>query len=208
MESFRSHENQVRAKLRFLGRLLCALRNETKQCLSFTDFYKPKYYNAFRDSVLKIRESNKQLALTLGHYIKKLCLLNISESSKAGSNEVRKDCQDFLDIYNAEWTDTVSASTLRLQQQHHLNKKLVLPVASDIKILTEYLKSEIAKETNYTRLQKLIMTSLIVFNKRRPAEVANLTIQDFVLSKETTKEQDQSELMADLPIEEQLLSKR
>lgn len=200
-------KNQVRAKLRFLGRLLHAVQEETAKDLCFADFYKPQYYNAFRDAVLKIRETNKQLALTLGHYIKRLCLLNKSEASKNGLKNVRQDSQDFLDIYNAEWTETVAASTLRLQQQQHLNKKIELPLAADIKQVTSYLEEQITSEEDYTRLQKLIMTSLILFNKRRPAEVANLKLDTYVLAKETAEE-EHDEFMTELSMEEKILAKR
>lgn len=79
------------------------------------------------------------------------------------------------------------------------------PLATDIKQLTNYLEAQITSETEYKRLQRLVMTTLILFNKRRPTEVANLTIDKYLLAKETTEES--SEFMAELPIEEQLLAK-
>lgn len=116
--------NDVRGKLRFLGRLLKEMHANTAQPLSFREYLKPQFFNAFRTSVLNLRTENKQLAFTLGPYIKKLCLLNISEAIKRHDHTARDNSKDFLDIFNSEWTETVSSSTLRLQQKAKINRNM------------------------------------------------------------------------------------
>ena len=69
-----------------------------------------------------------------------------------------------------------------------------------MKTFTDFLEQQIASEQEYTRLQKLIMTALICFNKRRPAEVANLTLADYRLSLHNTE--DREEIMKRLSPEE------
>lgn len=82
--------NQIRSKLRFVARLVKELHSTTGDATkTLTEFLHPRYYDDFVTAVLSIREINKQMAFTLGHYIKKLCYLKLSEAIKKqdGGNE-------------------------------------------------------------------------------------------------------------------------
>jgi hypothetical protein len=198
--------NQIRGKLRFLGRLLQILHKTTDRELSFSEFLRPEFFDAFRTSVLEIRNTNKQLAFTLGPYIRKLCLLNIAEAIKCRDKVRKKASQDFLDIFNSEWTETVSAATIRLQQKVRINRKLQLPLTKDLQKLTKYLVKEIQKESEPVRLQKLIMTYLILFNKRRPAEVELIKTSEYRLA--LNQQDDREEIMQNLTAEEKAVANR
>lgn len=201
-----SETNNVRCKLRFLGRLLKELHRQTATTLLFDQLLKPEHFDAFRSAVLEIRKENKQAAFTLGPYIRKLCLLNISDAIKLRDKGRRDDSKDFLDLFNAEWTETVSSSTIRMQQDSKLNKKVTLPLASDLDTLTKYIEKEMKQEQSYTRLQKLVMTWLILFNKRRPAEVAGVKIDEYRLS--FNNEEDREEIFQNLSVEEKAVAAR
>lgn len=196
----------MRCKLRFLGRLLKELHRQTATTLLFDQLLKPEHFDAFRSAVLEIRKENKQAAFTLGPYIRKLCLLNISDAIKLRDKGRRDDSKDFLDLFNAEWTETVSSSTIRMQQDSKLNKKVTLPLASDLDTLTKYIEKEMKQEQSYTRLQKLVMTWLILFNKRRPAEVAGVKIDEYRLS--FNNEEDREEIFQNLSVEEKAVAAR
>jgi hypothetical protein len=151
-------------------------------------------------------DDNIQLSKCIGTYVRKLCLLNISQSIKTGNVSRCDGSKQFLEIFNAEWGDTVTASATRKTQQKRLNKTFLLPTEQDLKRFTRFLEEEILRETNYTRLQKLIMAALISFNKRRPAEVANVRISDYRLSFCNTE--DREEILRRMSPEEQVLSQR
>lgn len=201
-----SETNNVRSKLRFLGRLLKGLHDQTATKLPFVDLLKPSFFDAFRLTVLKIRTENKQAAFTLGPCIRKLCLLNISDAIKHGDKARREYSKDFLDLYNAEWTETVSSSTIRMQQDAKVNRKVLLPLAADLDKLTKYIEKEMQHKQVFTRLQKLVMTWLILFNKRRPAEVAGLLIDEYRLSFDN--EEDREEILHSLTAEERAVAAR
>lgn len=205
-----SETNQLRGKLRFLARLLLAIREKTETELSFSELLRPEYYDAFVAAVLEIRQSNKQLALTLGHYVKQICLLNISEGIKSENKAMRKGSEDFLKLYNSSWCTTVASSTARMQQKEKLNKSVKLPITADLIKITKFVQSEIegelAKDTNYIRLQKLVLASLLLFNKRRPAEVADIKVSDYRLSFDN--QEDRAEIMSSLTAEEEIMASR
>jgi hypothetical protein len=61
-----------------------------------------------------------------------------------------------------------------------------VPLTTDLKAFTCFLAEEISKELtslsagmNTGRLMKLVLSKLIVFNKRRPAECAEMKVADY-----------------------------
>lgn len=205
-----SETNQIRGKLRFLARLLLGIREKTETELSFSELLRPEYYDAFVAAVLEIRQSNKQLALSLGHYVKQICLLNISEGIKSGNKVMRKRSEDFLKLYDSSWCTTVASSTARMQQKEKLNKSVKLPTTADLIKITEFVRSqiegELARDADYVRLQKLVLASLLLFNKRRPAEVADIKVSDYRLSFDN--QEDRAEIMSSLTAEEEIMASR
>lgn len=199
--------NQIRAKLHFLARLLAQLHVQTNSTMSFSELLRPQYYDAFVSSVLTIRETNKQVALTLGHYIKQICLLNIAQSIKTGNKDAEKQSEKFLKLYHSSWSTTVAASTARLQQINKLNKAIQLPDTNDLVKLTKFIDRRITDPaTDYAMLQKLLMTAIILYNKRRPAEVAEIRISDYQLSLHNQENRD--EILNSLPAEERVVASR
>lgn len=199
--------NQIRAKLHYLARLLSQLHIQTDTTMSFSELLRPQFYDEFVNSVLVIRETNKQLALTLGHYIKQICLLNIAQSIKAENKQAEQMSESFLKLYNSSWSATVASSTARLQQRSKLNKAIKLPDTEDLVKLTKFLNLKICDPaTNYTMLQKYLMAGIILYNKRRPAEVAEIRISDYQLSLDN--QEDRKEILNSLPAEERVVASR
>lgn len=210
-----TNKNQIRQKLRFLARLRKEISSLVGECNEFCEILKPSYYDTFVQAVLNIRENNKQLAFTLGNYIKELCMLNIGQcikqKGKGGQKKRKEDTDDFLQLYNSSWTSLVSASTVRLQRVAQISRKEELPPASDMQTFTKFLCEQILEETEkevvqYVRLQKLVMAKLIAFNGRRPAEVADLNVGDFRLA--VGRKDDRQELMDSLEPEEKAIAQR
>lgn len=109
-----------------------------------------------------------------------------------------------MQLYNSSWTTTVASSTGRMQQREKLNKQICLPLVDDLVKLTTFVKKELLKEEYYTRLQKLVLASLLLFNKRRPVEVANIKIADYKVALECSE--DREEIMDQLCPEEKAVA--
>lgn len=202
--------NQIRQKLRFLARLLVKLRDISGRDLTLNEFACPKFYDAFVEAVLELRQENKQLAVTLGYYVKKLVVLKKAEGIKCGDAIMRDDASEFLDLYNSSWGETVMSSTIRMQQQEKVNKAILLPDSQDLQLIHKFVDEEIEKEakgpTDYVRLQKLLLSALVLFNKRRPAEVSSITISDYRISQ--AGKDDREDITKHLSVEERAISGR
>lgn len=204
--------NQIRQKLRFLARLLIQLRKVSERELMLSDFIAPQYYDDIVDAVLELRQANKQLAVTLGHFIKKLAILKIGEAIRQGDKAMKEVAQNFLDLYTSSWTELVMSSTIRMQQKEKLEKVVLLPTSDDLTKLSKFIDAEIEQETvqgvpsNYVRLQKLVMAALLLFNKRRADEVATMTIGEFRLGQ--LSKEDKSDILQHLPVDEKTISSR
>lgn len=201
-----TEDNQIRSKLRFLARLLVKLRDMTGLKLSLSDFIHPKYYDSFVSAVIELRKENQQLAVTLGFFIRKIALKKKATAIKNGNETERTVAADFLDVYDSSWNELVASSTLRMQQLQKVNKQVKLPDASDLQKLQKYVTSEIDKSTSYTHLQKLILSALILFNKRRPAEVADITLLDFRTA--SLSKDDRDDIIRTLSLEERAMAAR
>ena len=178
-----------------------------------SEFVVPIYYDGFVDAVIELRQENKQLAITLGYYVRKLAVLKRGEGIRRRDSVMRTEGQDFLDLYSSSWGETVMPSTLRMQQKEKLNKPILLPSGNDIQKLAKFIDTEIERElelsagkNNHAKLQKLLLSALLIFNKRRPQEVASLTVGDFRAGQATRD--DRSDILTHLPIEEQTISER
>lgn len=208
-----TERNQIRGKLRFLGRLCLALHEVTSEKKTLSQFITPGHYDDCVNAVLQLREQNQQMAFTLGHYIKKICYIKLAEGIKAQNESQKKESKDFMDLYLHSWSEVVASSTVRMQQLNKINKQVLLPTIEDLDKLSKFIEAETTKQTslnpkdiNYTKLQKLVVAGLLLFNKRRPAEVTDITVQDYRTSFDM--QDDREEVMASLSPEEKALAGR
>lgn len=207
-----NEQNQIRCKLRFLGRFMNQVREITGKYETLSMVLTPGHYDDCVNAVLELRKKNKQMALTLGHYIKKVTYLKLAEGIKAQNEAQKRESKEFLELFSSSWNDCVASATLRMQQLTKINSTVKLPTIEDLDKLMKFLDSEITQiieenaVQNYTRLQKLVISSLILFNKRRPAEVTDITTQDYRTS--FYNQDDREEVLAALSPEEKALAGR
>ena len=85
-----------------------------------------------------------------------------------------------------------------------------LPTADDIRLLTRFIREQMKEAIHNKddeRLKKLVLSGLILFNKRRPMEVEELTIDDY--RRALHKKQDYtSEVVKSLTTSEAMVAKR
>lgn len=213
-EFLRSRDiNLIRTKIRSIARLVIELEQQTGRTLSrIGDYLTPRHYDLVTSCVRALGEKRSpQLALTLGHYVKQLTLLKIAESIKQEKKAMLVDAENFLRLFNASWCQTVSSSTSRIQRLRKLQKTVELPTADDIVKLSQFIRDETLEATHnedVQRLKKLTLAGLILFNKRRPMEVEELTYADFKRAKQRKKDDHTSEIVQSLSTSETMVAKR
>ena len=180
--------------------------------IPLTSFVTPCYYEQVVDAAQELATKSPQLGLAIGHYVKQICLQKIATAIKDRSDSDLKDAEDFMKLYSASWSSHVAAPTGRRQRLKQLNKAVELPLTSDIRKITDYLQKSIdaklrSVSPDVDKLVKLTLTSLIFFNKRRPAEVAELRFSDVQQAASNTEE-DNMEIMQSLSEAEKTVAKR
>ena len=198
--------NVIRTKMRSIARLLLKVREITRTKLSLSDYLKPQYFDAFVEAA-KILSKSPRLGLCLGHYLRTLILLKISGGIVSGVKEEREEADDFKHLFEAHWSARVASVAGRRQKLRRLNASEDLPLTEDLVRLSEFNKNIIETEyDNLNKLSKYCLAQLILFNKRRPMEVAELTKQDFRHIEDY--QQDNAEVMKSLDKTESLLTQR
>lgn len=201
--------NNIRTKVRAVARLAKQLQHDDVPYTPLAEYFVPAKYNEVRDAVNGLSRDSPQLGLALGHYVKQLCKHKIAKGIIDDCEDVTKEAENFEKLYNDSWSFTVSARAARRQKLAKLNKVQQLPSTEDLQTVTLYLESEMKKEVENSdhdvqTLTKLTLTSLIVFNKRRPTEVAELKTADL----RRAHQDDNTEMLATLTPSERLLAQR
>lgn len=159
---------------------------------SLSTYIAPLYYEHVVVAVKKLSLESLHLATNLGHFIKLIAMLKISLAFKMEDREQLKDAQGFDKMFNTKWTKGVAKETILLKMQirqekqiapKKLTKPIEVPLTHDIKKLMEFLNERINIELSRTpvdikKLTRFCLASLIIFNKRRPEEVAELKVGD------------------------------
>lgn len=205
--------NLIRTKARSIARLVIELEKETGLSQSLLrDYLKPRYFDAVANCVRRLGENESpQLALALGHYVKQLNLLKIGEAIKEGRNSTLMEAEQFARLMEASWSQTVASAMIKRQRMNKLQQEIKLPTADDISKLSRYIRIETEEaifSKNRERVKKLVLSGLILFNKRRPMEVEELTFSDYRRAKSKQSDDYTKEIEDNLSVVEATVAKR
>lgn len=204
--------NNIRNKLRSLARLVKNLHEicPKMKTSKITDFIVPQHYDNVVNAARQLALESPQLGLAIGHYVKQVTLHKVALAIKSENLVDLKHAENFDRLYNASWSESVASLSSRRQKLRQLNKPVELPLTEDVKTVGEFLESSIGNSLENSsscrkRLAKLVLADLILFNKRRPAEVAQLKVSD---AKIRHSEDDNEEIVGALSQPEKCLAKR
>ena len=190
--------NYVRQKLRELARLLQELRKRSGHIsMSFEEFVDPQYFKLIAESsksVTSFDETTNQfgipsLALKLGHTLQKCTKIIIGKAIETRNKELQTRAEDFAKLLDINWTEEISSNALRTLSEANSAKSL-LPLADDVKALSQFLKTEgdmAAKQITtdgyssktWSYLSEITLVQTILFNRRRAGEVSKMTVADY-----------------------------
>ena len=124
----------------------------------------------------------------LGHYFKDLIFILKNNAIFDQDSLMKSQLDDLYFLFENKW-NLISAPNIRKLKEQ---KPTVvnMPVTNDIKIFINYLTCEITKSidelklskthNNFSRLNKLVLVYLIVFNRRREGEVSKVQLTTYV----------------------------
>lgn len=200
--------NNIRSKLRSIAKLYICLKEVLPNKKGMSSMIDPSCYESFVQTVRKSMSKSKQLAFTLGIYIKQLTLLKIAEAIKESNRREKENAEEFLQVYSATWNSRVSSAVAKQQRLATLSRVPELPLEEDLVILNKFIEEEIGKTEDIVRLKKLVLSSLILFNKRRPMEVHDMTIADFQRANNSINDPHDKAIVGKLTATERAIANR
>jgi len=198
----RHQYNYIRCKIREISRLLQHLRldNDTENA-RLEDFMKACRY---RDVVMSVRnvagfDDDKHeykvpsLALKLGHSLRKCTLICEGWAIESGDIAKRNEVKSFRKLLDINWTEDMSRHALRTLSKKKRNKPRLLPLANDVRLLSIELKKKgrqaieelktcgdkVKVVSAWSTLRNVVLTRLMLFNRRRQGEVSHLLLEDY-----------------------------
>ncbi|XP_060535343.1 uncharacterized protein LOC132707485 [Cylas formicarius] len=189
----------VRQNMRRLAKLLRCARKENSDVQNLIDILRPKHFKLIISGVNKIAKYNTQtenyesptLAINFGTLIKKCCdLAYINLVQMENTSDQRKDLKILKNLIESQWCNEVSAQACTNLNESKWNKEELLPLTSDLKRFNIFLHNAAEQSFNslksnehdfkaYNSLKEILYTQVILLNRRRPAEVAQLKVQTF-----------------------------
>lgn len=201
--------NPIRQKLRALANCVSQANSLDPGIESMTHLISPKKFNVFIKVCTNIANTNNQMGLTIGGYIKKIVLLKISTAIVEDSSNMQREAEQFRYLFDAHFTSQVSAVARKKQRLKRIDMPEDLPLFEDMQVLGTYIKKQISQiaKNETVRLSKLILAYLVMYNKRRPFEVAEIE-RDTYIRQAYKSVQDNKEILASLSYAERLMATR
>ncbi|XP_067207873.1 uncharacterized protein [Linepithema humile] len=191
------HLQMIRARLRLVNRLLIAMRNINNDVTSLTSIYDPKYYDTFLDAINIVAQYDKEkdtyekpaVASNLDTYVKYIGELLITKCIKEHDDNTKTNTKNFLKLLTVDYGASVNKTVVESQTQFRRQKITKLPTMKDIQKLRNHLL-KVQKESynnlknkfllsDWISLGEATLTSIQLFNRRRPGETERILISDF-----------------------------
>ena len=214
-EQRRKNKDNIRTKLRTVGRLLKHLNTGKLQHEELSNFINGRRFMTVVEAVKEcsLQAESPSIALTLGHYLKQIFLLKLSLGIRTENATMKAEATDFKQLFEAHWTAKVSSVANHRMKLRAINKPVITPATSDLITLKSFLEQEVQAATQNVNpsyeewrvTAQMVMVRVVLFNKRRISEVEELRLLDFHSRSESSENQ---EIVDSLDATEQALVKR
>lgn len=189
----------VRQDMRRLAKLLEFARLKNTSVKQLIDLLRPCHFQMIINGVNVIARYNADtetyesptLAINFGTLIKKCCDLAIIHLLQVSNTESqRKEIKILKTLIESQWANEVSAQASANLNEKKWNKNELIPLTAELKKLNDFLTT--TANTTYSHLQTheddqlayitlkdVLYCQIILLNRRRPAEVAQLKVSTF-----------------------------
>ncbi|XP_078322178.1 uncharacterized protein LOC144621976 isoform X2 [Crassostrea virginica] len=189
---------------RTLGRLIieCKKLNSTA-VINLDTLVSPSHFDLVVSATKSMSIDKENPAISLGNFMGNIIghIIQIKTGEALRSNDQKRsqESSDFQKLFESEWNYRVNAVCTR--RKNTLNRKRVqaIPLTEDLKTLRDFiilkmqqtfiLLKTARKACDWVTLAKLTLSRLILFNKRRRAEVKDLKVADYQSRPDWKKEQ-------------------
>nr|XP_055049347.1 uncharacterized protein LOC129434425 [Misgurnus anguillicaudatus] len=205
----------IRQKMRELGRLLICAR-KVSPLTSIKELTNPENFLHTVDAVKETAGYNEEtglyenpsIAVKLGQSLNKIAMLIESQSIISGDKATAKAANSFQQLYQSRWSEYISASARRTLEEAKWNKPTLLPFTEDVKLLHLYLDeqekiyykllSAQPLSHHWSKLAKVTLTQVMLFNRRREGEVSQMPLSAYTSSIQSDAHPDISMALSEL----------
>ncbi|CAG9840805.1 unnamed protein product [Diabrotica balteata] len=189
----------VRQNMRRLSKLFqfCSAHENINGII---DLLKPTKFSLILKAVNHIARYNAELekyesptvAMNFGTLLKKICdLAYIHYIQIENTNDQRKDLKILKKLIESQWSDEISAQAGLNLNENKWNKNDLIPLTNDIKNMNKFLKewanqafldlqNDNTNIRSYNLLKEIVYAQIILLNRRRPAEVAQMNVDKYL----------------------------
>jgi len=211
---------RVSQTTRTLGRILQEARH-IKPGITLTQLLVPSNFDLVITIAKKMSIEKTIPALnvgkTIGMLLTKVCQSKYCAAIRQNNSQDQIDATNFVKFIKTEWNSRVNRTAKRQIDSEKRNKTRVIPLTEDlqkfrhflisnIRYLYEELKNSPTPEV-WVKMGKFAMSRLILFNKRRRAEVRELKVEEYLL-RPNWNDDDCGEMAKALSPMDRLLAKR
>lgn len=217
-------------KMRELSKILLAVKELEPSITDLFSALKPIYFDHFVTATKHIAkyDSDKDMynsptfAMNIVTSIKQCCDIAITFAYKkqglyltVSSGETEASLKTLIHLFESNWKFEVSSQAANNLNLNKWNKVTVIPLASDLKLLRDYLiklADNIMKNANvdmsvdsYNCLMESIYCRLILLNRKRSGELQRMLLDTYV--NRSSRKQDYEEFEKVVTSSEQILLK-
>lgn len=213
-------KNYIRNSLREITRFLIEIKKQKKNISCLRDVFNGSNFDTAVEAAKIVGgfdpETNSfripSLAKKIGEHLQKCAAICIKNGIKEKNVTLQANCKDFLSLYEKEWSLKITRKALRTLSEMKFNKPTQLPHPKDMVKITKFLEDE-RKEVlsclkssptskNYSRLCKLALAAVIIFNRKRAGDADKLLLDTYI---QKNSEDFHPEVFGSLSEEEQKL---
>ena len=136
------------------------------------------------------------IRIKLGIFLKNVAMILKAKGIKEQDDQLEKQSNEFIELVEISWNDYIGRAARTSLEGRKWNKPKLLPLISDLQILGKHLKDVIAtcvraldEDNNdvnmYRDLQTSLLTTIILFNRRRSGEPAKMEVAKYHDAMET-----------------------
>jgi len=155
---------------------------------------------------------------TVGLLVKRVALIKRGIALREGNRQSVREARDFRILCSSDWNYRVNSAAMKRVNTVRRSKVQTIPITEDLVCLRTYILESSKKlllklrksppcPEDWTQMAKLTMSRLILFNKRRRAEVKDLKVKEY-LQRPDWKEDSNGEMAMALSPTDRLLAKR
>lgn len=184
---------RVSQSARTLGRIV-SLARQSKPDITLDRLIEPRNYDLVVDIARLMSTEKDNPALNvgkmIGNLLKKVCQSKYCVALRKGNESAQNDANNFKTLIEAEWNSRVNRAAVRRINREKRTKMPTIPLTEDLIKFREYLLRNIEElcerlkkrpsPQDWVLLVKFTMSRLILFNKRRRAEVRELRVDEYL----------------------------